>query len=79
MDIQLSGCLDGIETARKLRSQNFDTPVIFLSGDNSSLIISQAEEIGFIDFLLKPVSKADLSHSLQKAECSIDPESQFAA
>ncbi|MAL18245.1 MAG: response regulator [Balneola sp.] len=79
MDIQLSGELSGIETARELRMQKFDAPVIFLSGDDSSFIVNQAKDIEFIDFLLKPVSKDDLSISLQKAEHRLDSENQFAA
>ena len=79
MDVQLSGSMDGIETARKLRAQQYETPVIFLSGDDSSPIVNDAEDVGFIDFLLKPVSKADLSVSLHKAENSIDSKEQFAA
>lgn len=79
MDVQLSGSLDGIETARQLRLKHFDTPVIFLSGDDSSPIVDEAKDIGFIDFLLKPVSKSDLSVSLSKAENSLDSKEQFAA
>jgi YesN/AraC family two-component response regulator len=79
MDIQLSGCLNGIETARELRLQKFDVPVIFLSGDDSAVVVNQAKDIEFIDFLLKPVSKDDLSLSLHKAEHSLNPQNQFAA
>ena len=79
MDIQLAGALDGIETAKKLRDQNVDVPVIFLSGDNSDAVKNQAEDLNYIDFLLKPVSKAALSDSLKKAKLTLSTESQYAA
>lgn len=79
MDVQLSGELDGIETAKKLRSDHIDIPVIFLSGDDSPMVLRQAKDIEYIDFLLKPVTKSDLSNSLNKAENKINSESQYAA
>lgn len=79
MDIQLSGDLDGIETVRRLRSDNADIPVIFLSGDDSPMVLNQAKDIDYIDFLLKPVTKSDLSNSLTKAENKLNSESQYAA
>lgn len=79
MDIQLSGDLDGIETVRRLRSDNADIPVIFLSGDDSPMVLNQAKDVEYIDFLLKPVTKSDLSNSLSKAENKINSGSQYAA
>ncbi|HBQ60456.1 MAG TPA: response regulator [Balneolaceae bacterium] len=79
MDIQLAGSLNGIETMKKLRNLNIEIPVIFLSGDNSDVVISEANAVNYTDFLLKPVSKAALSESLEKAELSLSSESQFAA
>jgi YesN/AraC family two-component response regulator len=79
MDIQLSGDLDGIETAKKLRSDHIDIPVIFLSGDDSPVVLSQAKDIDYVDFLLKPVTKSVLSNSLGKAENKINSKSQYAA
>lgn len=79
MDVQLSGSLDGIETIRKLQEQKVNIPVIFLSGDNSDMILKQANDIDYTDFLLKPVSKAALSQSLEKAELKVSSKSQFAA
>lgn len=79
MDVQLSGTLDGIQTVRKLRNNHFDVPVIFLSGDNSDGILRQAEDTNFVDFLLKPVTKSDLSSSLNKAQESLVAKSQYAA
>ncbi|MBO6585014.1 MAG: response regulator [Gracilimonas sp.] len=79
MDIQLSGDLDGIETAKQLRSDQIDIPVIFLSGDDSPMVLNQAKDVDYIDFLLKPVTKSDLSNSLGKAENKINSKSQYAA
>lgn len=79
MDVQLSGTLDGIQTTKRLRSDLINTPVIFLSGDDSPIVLKQARDVDYVDFLLKPVSKSELSMSLNKAEHSIESGSQYAA
>ena len=79
MDVQLCGALDGIETAKKLQLDQINIPVIFLSGDDSPVILKQAKDVEYIDFLLKPVTKSDLLTSLDKAKQKLSSESQYAA
>lgn len=67
VDIQLEGKLDGIQTVAKLKQLCPDIPVIFLSGDNSASMLEYAEQVDYIDFLLKPVSANELSVPLEKA------------
>lgn len=65
-DIRLDGVLNGIETIRKAReSTNFQA--IFISGSADDAEKLKAEEIGYIDYLLKPVRKMDLAKALKKA------------
>ncbi|MEX0945114.1 MAG: response regulator [Balneolaceae bacterium] len=66
-DIRLDGIMNGIETIRKARDFA-DFEAIFISGsadDNERL---KAEEIGYLDYLLKPVRKMDLANALKKAK-----------
>lgn len=68
IDVQLAGALDGIETVRKLRERGNDTPVIFISGCISTELLSSAKEVGYIDFLRKPVDIMELKANLKKAD-----------
>lgn len=79
IDIQLAGKLNGIQTVEKLRELYSNIPVIFLSGDNSSSVLKKAKTVGYIDFLLKPVSSNELSGPLQKAVEKNEILSQNAA
>lgn len=72
MDIQLFGDMCGIETAIQIQNTHPETPIIFLSGDDNSEVLEKASKVDYVEFLLKPVSKADLSESLSKAENKIN-------
>ena len=79
LDMQLAGNLNGIQTVELLESKNVKIPVIFLSGDNSSSVLKNAENVDYIDFLVKPVSSEILSESLEKASKYGSPLAQNAA
>lgn len=68
IDVQLAGKIDGIETVRKLRDRGDDTPVIFISGCINKDLLSRAKEVGYIDFLRKPVDASELKVNLRKAD-----------
>lgn len=65
MDIQMIG-LDGIETAKIMRSKGINTPLIALSAHAPELFNKKLSEAGFVDFLHKPVSGRDLLDSIYK-------------
>lgn len=67
IDVQLAGELDGIATVRKLRERGNETPVIFISGCIDTELLSSAKEVGYIDFLRKPVDIMELKANLKKA------------
>ena len=58
LNLELPG-IDGFEVLKGIRN-DFDLPVIFLSGKGSGLYISKAFEVGAADFLAKPFSPAEL-------------------
>ncbi|MEX0720160.1 MAG: response regulator [Balneolaceae bacterium] len=79
MDIQLSGTLDGIQTIEKLRNQQIDIPVIFLSGSNEQSLKERAREVNCIEYLVKPISVDVLNAPLRRAEKAAVSKNYFAA
>lgn len=66
-DVRLDGVLNGIETVKNARMHT-DFQTIFISGSADDSDRLKAEKVGYIDYLLKPVRKVDLSNALLKAE-----------
>ncbi|MFH5832245.1 response regulator [Halalkalibaculum sp. DA3122] len=66
MDIILKGEMDGIEAMKKIRRIS-DVPVIYLSGNSDRYNYERAKQTGFTDYLVKPISSADLAGPLEKA------------
>jgi CheY-like chemotaxis protein len=55
MDINLQAKADGIETAGLIRDR-FGMPIVFMTGYNDDKMRTQAERIGCLGYLIKPVS-----------------------
>lgn len=66
-DVRLDGVMNGIETIKNARKYT-DFQAIFISGSADDSDKLQAEEVGYIEYLLKPVRKIDLAKALQKTE-----------
>lgn len=66
MDINLTGDMDGIETACKIRSQG-PTPIIFISGYCSEDLKARAETIHPVEIFVKPVRPQDLQSAIERA------------
>ena len=58
--------LDGIETARRLRSEGLG-PVVLLTAYSEEKLVQKAGESGVYGYLLKPVREIDLRVTLQLA------------
>ncbi len=69
MDINLTGDMDGIETARKIRSQS-PTPIIFISGYCSEELATRAEAIHPVEIFVKPVRPQDLQSAIERVTAS---------
>jgi len=66
MDITLDGYLDGIETAREIRTR-YAIPVIFLTAHSNSQIMSRAKEVSPCGYIVKPVMEKDLLEHIERA------------
>jgi FixJ family two-component response regulator len=66
VDIHL-GDISGIELARQLTADGFKYPIIFMSGRGDDLIRSQAQAVGCIAFLDKPVPAKLLRDAIRQA------------
>lgn len=61
--------MDGLALREQLlkRNENLLTPFIFLSGEGSDALIEQANGLGIEAFLRKPIDKATLRQSVERA------------
>lgn len=66
-DVRLDGVMNGIETIKNARMHS-DFQTIFISGSADDSERLKAAEVGYIEYLLKPVRKIDLANALQKTE-----------
>ena len=49
--------VDGFEFTKSLRAKNNNTPIIFVTGDQSPDLLSEAAQLGVKATLMKPVEK----------------------
>ena len=66
MDIHLDGKLDGIETARLLRSSS-EIPVVFLTATLDEKTLERARPTNPCGYLSKPIQEQELRNILQLA------------
>lgn len=71
MDIMIEGEIDGIETMHKIR-ENHAVPVIYVTGNSDQRTIERAQETNFTDYLVKPITDAQLRKALKKASGSLN-------
>lgn len=65
MDCQMPN-LDGYETTKKLRSENYSKPIIALTADNSNSEKEKCLAVGMDDFLSKPFTELEIKTILNK-------------
>lgn len=66
MDIMLEDDVDGVEAMLTLRKENYEFPVIYITGNSDSYNRERAEKTNYIDYLVKPISFELLQKSIQK-------------
>lgn len=66
MDIVIKGKIDGIETAKQIRS-GFDIPVVYLSAFSDEKTIERAKITEPFGYIIKPFNKRELSIAVEMA------------
>jgi PAS domain S-box-containing protein len=66
MDIKLDGPMDGVETARQLRTL-FDIPVIYATAFTDEALLNRAKEAEPLGYLVKPYGERDLRSVIEMA------------
>lgn len=66
MDIMISGEIDGIESAIKIK-ENYDVPVIFLTGYSDKTTVEKAKLSNPYGYIVKPVKYEDLRITIEIA------------
>jgi PAS domain S-box-containing protein len=66
MDVQLRGDVDGVETARKIRSR-IEVPVIYLTAFADDRTVERARETEPYGYLIKPFSEKELFAAIEMA------------
>ena len=82
LDIHLKGALDGIETAKQLRTIS-DTAIIFLTANSDEETFNRAKEVKPAAFISKPCKKLQLQRTIELAICRLasaeePPEDSFS-
>jgi CheY-like chemotaxis protein len=63
MDVKIAGDVDGIETAREIRSGS-GMPIIFTTGNSEPETVKRAKEVSNSYYLVKPILEMDLKKVL---------------
>lgn len=66
LDINLTGEMDGIETAQRVRDL-CSTPIIFISGYSSNELMARANAIAPVAIFVKPVRPQELQAAIETA------------
>ncbi|HXG46792.1 MAG TPA: response regulator, partial [Methylomirabilota bacterium] len=66
MDVALSGAVDGIEAARRVRDEH-RTPVVFLTGLGDETTLERVQAAGAFGYLLKPFRPEEVRTSIEIA------------
>lgn len=66
MDIRLQGKMDGIEAIIEIQKE-INVSVIYITGNTDQMYKKRVQETDYLDFLVKPITQHQLSHSLDLA------------
>lgn len=66
MDISISGGMDGVETATRIKEQ-FDIPIIYLTGYSDEATIDRAKKTAPFAYILKPFREKEVTITIEMA------------
>ncbi|MEF7611490.1 response regulator [Enterococcus casseliflavus] len=66
--------LGGLELIHRIRKQNYDVEVIFISGFEEFSYVKESLRLEAVDYLLKPVQQTELVEVLQRIKGKLDQD-----
>jgi PAS domain S-box-containing protein len=66
MDVRLSGSIDGVEAARRMREE-LELPVVYVTAYSDDATLERAKRTGPFGYLLKPVGARELHTTIEMA------------
>ncbi len=76
MDIMLKGAIDGIETAKQIRTQ-FNLPVVYLTAHTDTKTLQRAKETRPFGYIVKPFEEKELQTTVEMAIARFKAESEI--
>lgn len=68
MDIMLEDDIDGIDAYQQITKKKKDTPVIYITGNSDPVNKERATNVGYHDYIIKPVIFDDLKRSINELD-----------
>jgi CheY-like chemotaxis protein len=68
MDIMLQDDIDGIEAYKQIKEKKGEIPVIYITGNTDPRNKERAEDLGFYDYMGKPLTFKQLKNSIDKID-----------
>lgn len=78
MDIEMPA-LNGIEASKRILQDKPTCRIIFITAYSIFSYACEAVKLGAIDYILKPVDKADVCRAVKRAESQVEAERQLKA
>lgn len=69
MDIYLKDTVDGIQVTKEI-FKHYSPAVIYITGNSDQGNFERAKQIGYHDYLIKPISFNDLNTSIKRIDTS---------
>ncbi|HSD63049.1 MAG TPA: response regulator [Ignavibacteriaceae bacterium] len=67
LDIIMDHRLEGIETAKAVKEDNINKPIIFITASTDAATYREAEKINPVAIIIKPFTESELSIAITKA------------
>lgn len=67
LDIIMDHRLEGIETAKTVREDSINKPIIFITASTDTVTYQEAQKINPVAIIIKPFTESELSVAIRKA------------
>lgn len=78
MDINMP-LLDGLQALAKMREENLDVPVIFMTSQGAIGMVKEAMELGAIGYVIKHATREEVLKSIREAIDSLEDDDEPVA